>query len=96
MSYELDFLEEALEEWRGLDPSVRQLLKKKLTERCQNPRIPKSRLSGHRDCYKIKLKRGGWRLVYRVEDEALVVLVVAVGKRERSAAYKKMRERLEG
>ncbi len=38
-------------------------------------------------CYKIKLLKQGYRLVYLVEDDVLVVLVLAVAKRERSQAY---------
>ena len=41
-------------------------------------------LSGMSDCYKIKLKAAGYRLVYRVEDDIMYVTVIAVGKRERS------------
>lgn len=41
-------------------------------------------MPGH---FKIKLRASGYRLVYRVEDERVVVVVVAVGKRERGAAY---------
>jgi mRNA interferase RelE/StbE len=44
---------------------------------------------GQRDRYKIKLKSLGYRLVYEVRDAELVVLVVAVGKRERNAAYRR-------
>ena len=47
-------------------------------------------MPGH---YKIKLRASGYRLVYRVEDERVVVVVVAIGKRERGAAYEKARER---
>jgi mRNA interferase RelE/StbE len=39
-------------------------------------------------CYKIKLLKQGFRLVYVVEDDELVVLVLSVGKREDSAAYR--------
>ena len=41
-------------------------------------------MPGH---YKIKLRASGYRLVYRVEDERVVVVVVSVGKRERGVAY---------
>lgn len=41
-----------------------------------------------RDCYKIKLKSAGYRLVYQVEDDVLIVLVIAVGKREQNKVYK--------
>lgn len=40
------------------------------------------------DCYKIKLRAAGYRLVYRVFDERIVVQVVAVGRRDRNLVYK--------
>jgi len=39
------------------------------------------------DCYKIKLRAAGYRLVYQVEDTTVTVIVVAIGKREDSAVY---------
>ena len=39
------------------------------------------------DRYKIKLRSAGYRLVYEVRDRELIVVVVAVGKRERNAVY---------
>ncbi|MBJ5918692.1 type II toxin-antitoxin system RelE/ParE family toxin, partial [Salmonella enterica subsp. enterica serovar Typhimurium] len=45
-------------------------------------------------CYKIKLRAAGVRLVYKVEDGELVILVVAVGKRDKNAVYDTARERL--
>jgi len=88
MNYELSFHPDALDEWRNLDHSVRELFKKKLAERLQNPRIPASKLSGQKDRFKIKLKSVGYRLVYEVRDSEIVIVVVAVGKRERNAVYK--------
>ena len=88
MSYELNFHPDALDEWRKLDKSVREQFKKKLAERLENPRVPASQLSGHKDRFKIKLRNAGYRLVYEVRDKQLVVLVVAVGKRESNAVYK--------
>lgn len=88
MSYELNFHPDALEEWRKLDNSVRDQFKKKLAERLQNPRVPASQLSGQKDRYKIKTRSVGYRLVYEVRDTEIVVVVVAVGKRERNAVYK--------
>jgi mRNA interferase RelE/StbE len=93
MSFELGFLEEALKEWAKLDNSVRSLFKKKLAERLENPRIPSAKLSGHPDRYKIKLRDAGYRLVYEVRDAQLIVVVVAVGKRERNAAYRSADQR---
>ncbi len=87
MSYELNFHPDALDEWRKLDKSVRDQFKKKLSERLENPRVPSARLSSQKDRFKIKLRNAGYRLVYEVRDKQFVVLVVAVGKRERNAVY---------
>ena len=88
MTYELAFLDEALKEWRKLDPATRDQFKTKLTERLQNPKIPAARLHGAKERYKIKLRNAGYRLVYEVRDREVLVLVVAVGKRERNEVYK--------
>ena len=93
MSYELRFHPAALGEWRRLDGTVREQLKRRLAERLENPRVPASRLSGSRNRYKIKLRSAGYRLVYEVHDSALVVLVIAVGKRDRNAVYKTAQRR---
>lgn len=45
-------------------------------------------------CYKIKLLKQGVRLVYCVEDGQLIVLVLAVDKREDNVAYKSATTRL--
>ena len=93
MSFELAFLEEALAEWQRLDGPIRTQLKKKLAERLQTPRVPASKLSGHPDRYKIKLRSVGYRLVYEVRDQQVLVLVIAVGKRDRNAVYRAAAQR---
>ena len=88
MTYELAFLDEALKEWRKLDNATREQFKVKLAERLQNPKVPSARIHGSKERYKIKLRNAGFRLVYQVKDLELLVLVVAVGKRERNEVYK--------
>ena len=87
MTYRLKFKDEALKEWHKLDSTLREQFKKMLTERVQDPRVPAAKLFGHADRYKIKLKSNGYRLVYEVRDAEVVVVVVAIGKRERNAVY---------
>lgn len=88
MTYNLAFRESALKEWKKLDPPIREQFKKKLAERLERPRVESARLSGMPDCYKIKLKSAGYRLVYQVEDRTVTVVVVAIGRRERNFVYK--------
>ena len=75
MTFELEFDPRAWKEW------------KKLAEVLERPRVEANRLHGLPDCYKIKLRGAGYRLVYQVQDERVLVFVVAVGKREREQVY---------
>jgi mRNA interferase RelE/StbE len=94
MTFELAFLPTARKEWDKLDSTIQNQFKKKLSERLEFPRVIASQLSGMADCYKIKLRSSGYRLVYRVDDGELLVIVIAVGKRERSEIYEKARTRI--
>lgn len=93
--YRLKFIPEALAEWNALDGSIKDPLRKALRKRLEQPHLPGSELHGDlRHCYKIKLRKQGYRLVYCVEDDVLVVLVLAVDKREDLAAYRAAIDRL--
>lgn len=94
MTYSLEFDARALKEWQKLGDTVREQLKKKLRAVLLNPRIEANRLHTLPDCYKIKLRSSGYRLVYQVIDLEVVVFVVAVDKREREQAYLKAGKRL--
>lgn len=93
MSYELAFLDVALKDWRKLDANIRDQFKKKLAERLENPRVSSAKLHGAKDRYKIKLRSAGYRLVYEVRDAQLIVLVVAIGRRDKNAAYRAAEDR---
>lgn len=87
MAYQLRFHVLALREWRNLDASIRELFKKKLAERLQEPRVPSAALHGMANCYKIKLHSLGYRLVYRVDQDEIFVTALAVGRREKLRVY---------
>ncbi len=77
MSYELGFKKTALKEWNKLGSTIQTHFKKKLRNVLSNPRIPGS-----------KLRQSGYRLVYEVSDQLVMVTVIAVGKREGAKVYK--------
>ncbi len=93
MPYKLAFLAAALKEWEKLDSNTRAQFKKKLVERLETPRVPSAQLHGSKDRYKIKLRSAGYRLVYEVRDQEIVVLVIAVGRRDHSDIYDKAAKR---
>ena len=94
MTYSLEFDARALKEWQKLGDTVRQQLKKKIAEVLLIPRIEANRLHSLPDCYKIKLRSSGYRLIYQVKDDIVTVFVVAIGKREDEKAYKTADKRL--
>lgn len=94
MSYELEFKKSALKEWNKLGATIQLHFKKKLEKILVEPHIPRAKLTGANNLYKIKLRQSGYRLVYDVNDQIVTVSVVAVGKRERSIVYRNALKRM--
>jgi len=93
MIYSLVYTKLSQKEWGKLDKSIREQFKKKLKERIHTPKVPKDKLSGYANIYKIKLRSSGFRLVYEVKDEQILVLVLSVGKRENNKVYANLNDR---
>jgi mRNA interferase RelE/StbE len=86
--YRLQFVPSAWAEWQALDGSVKEPLRKLLKKRLDSPHVPGGELHGALSgFYKIKLRKQGYRLVYGVEDDILMVMVMAVDKREDASVY---------
>lgn len=83
MTYKLKFTPSAKKEWDKLDNTVKQMLKKALAKRLINPFVQSSKLSNLPiDCYKIKLRTVGYRLIYTVENDELILLVLTINHRD--------------
>ncbi len=93
MSYKIKFLPSAFKEWKKLAPPIQKQFKKKLAERSEVPHNPANQLHGFKNVYKIKLRSVGYRLVYEVNEDEIVIYIIAVGKRERGLIYTKAEER---
>ena len=94
MTYKVVFKRQALKEFQKLPAIISNQFLDKLKEHQQNPHIPSARLHGMKDCYKIKLQSLGYRLVYQVIDQQIVIEVIAVGKRNRNEVYRRAQARL--
>lgn len=95
-TYRLAFEDRARAEWDKLDDSVKEPLRRLLKNRLEFPHIPSAALRGElANCYKIKLLKQGYRLIYQVIDEQLIVLVISVGKRDKNAVYEAALKRLQ-
>lgn len=88
--FTLHFDARALAEWHKLEKQIQEQFKKKLNKLITGVETPspKARLSGlppgH---FKIKQRSSGYRLVYKYEEDKLVILVIAVGRRNRNVVY---------
>ncbi|SST26205.1 type II toxin-antitoxin system RelE family toxin [Acinetobacter baumannii] len=71
MSYELEFSKTALKKFDKLNPQIAEQFIRKLEAILDNPKIPKNKLRGSVDLYKIKLKSAGYRLLYQVKDDVV-------------------------
>jgi mRNA interferase RelE/StbE len=94
-NYQLKFDRDALKEWKKLDGSIKEEFKKALTRRLKSPVVESSRLHGNlSNCFKIKSKSSGYRLIYTVDGEEVVVTVLAIGERDKLKAYNAARKRI--
>jgi mRNA interferase RelE/StbE len=93
MTYKLKFLPSAKKEWDKLDNSIKVQFKNKLKKCLENPYVPANKLRDFDSAYKIKLRSAGYRLVYEVDDQDIIVFVIGVGKRENNAVYNTAKNR---
>lgn len=95
-TYRLAFEDHALVEWNKLDGSVKEPLRRLLKKRLETPHVPSAALHGElTNCYKIMLLKQGYRLIYQVIDQQLIVLVISVGKRDKNTVYEAAMKRLQ-
>lgn len=97
MSYELNYLPEALNDFNELDGSQRKVVRKALEKLKENP-LPRTEggygqwlgnkqgvnLSGF---LKVKLRGAGLRIVYTLKRENDKVLIIIIGAREDEEVY---------
>lgn len=95
LTYRLAFENHARAEWDKLDGSVKEPLRRALKKRLEQPHVLSAALHGDlANCYKIKLLKQCYRLIYQVIDRELIVLVISIGKRDKSAVYEAALKRL--
>jgi len=95
MSYKLHFIKKSKKEWDKLNSTIKEQFKKKLAKRLIEPIVPSDKLSGYENVYKIKLKSSGYRLAYEVKEDKIIIVVLAIGKRENNDIYNSLKKRLD-
>jgi mRNA interferase RelE/StbE len=79
VAFRVEFLPAAERAFWKLTPEVRNRLRPRIDALAEIPRSPGSKKLVGEDRWRIRV--GDWRIVYQVDDDRLVVLVVRVGHR---------------
>ena len=104
MSWIIQYLPEAVEDFRGLDRSQQILIRKAIAKLARNP-LPETeggygKWLGNRDktklagFLKVKLRGAGLRIVYKLIRQEGQVLLVVIGVREDSEVYEEADKRI--
>jgi len=81
MAYEIQFKSSAWKAFKKLQGETRGRVAEAIWALGDNPRPHGSvKLAGQRDLYRIRV--GDYRVIYEIQEKALVVLIVKVGHRK--------------
>ncbi|MEW6126657.1 MAG: type II toxin-antitoxin system RelE/ParE family toxin [Acidobacteriota bacterium] len=84
--YKIEFSRKAERDFKNLEKSVQTRLKPKIDSLAKNPRPSGvKKLEGEEDLYRVRV--GDYRIIYQIQDDKLIVLVVKIG--DRKEIYKK-------
>ncbi len=80
MSYRVEFVRSAAKTYSRLDTVLQRRVDRELNRLSETPRHPGViRLQSADDLYRVRI--GDLRLLFNVEDQVLVVLIVKIGQR---------------
>lgn len=77
--YRIEVRPAALRSLRKLDPQVRKRVQGAIALLADDPRPPNSKRLRGRDAFRVRV--GDYRIIYTVEDDVLLVVVVTLGHR---------------
>jgi mRNA interferase RelE/StbE len=77
--YAVELLASAAKALSRLDRSVQVRIARRIDRLAKDPRAGAFKLSGNDDVWRVRI--GDYRILYRIEDDRLVVLVIRIGHR---------------
>ena len=89
MAYQIEFTRRAEREFFKLPPDVQKQLAPVLDSLAEDPRQPGVKFFAGTDGIH-RIRSGDYRILYRIQDDVLVVLVVRVANRR--DAYRRLRD----
>jgi len=98
MAYKVEFLPEAAQEFAALDGSLKKIAAKQIDKLAEKPELGEALgkrmgidLTGYRKMY---FGKKAFRIVYEIQRQKLLILIIGIGKRERAEIYKEVARRL--
>ena len=99
MNFKIQFIQEAVNDYRSLDGSIKKLVNEKIDKLKENPFLSEALgnknnidLTGY---YKIYVAKKAYRIVYRiVKNEIEIVEIWGIGKRDKMEIYKIIGKRI--
>ena len=98
MVYKVEFLPEAAQEFEALDGSLKKIAAKQIDKLAGKPELGEALgkrmgidLTGYRKMY---FGKKAFRIVYEIQRQKLLILIIGIGKRERAEIYKEVARRL--
>src|SRR3972149_5380942 len=98
MAYKVEFLPEAAKGFEALDGSLKRIAAKQIDKLAERPELgePLEKrmgidLTGYR---KIYFGKKAYGIVYEIQRQKLLILIIGIGKRERAEIYKEVARRL--
>jgi len=80
LSYRIEFVRSAAKSYRQLDPVLQRRVDRELSRLSEAPRhVGVIRLQANDELYRVRI--GDVRLIFSVEDDMLLVLIVKIGQR---------------
>ncbi len=79
MTYQVEFTSKASKQLGKLSKDIQQRIKTKVYELVENPRPSGVVKLENSDKYRIRV--GSYRVLYQIEDDLLIVIVVRIGHR---------------
>jgi len=80
MKYKILVAEQAIKDLEKLPGKIRRQILEKIDSLADNPRPPGSEKLQGADLYRIR--SGDYRVIYKIKDDNLIVLVVRIGHRK--------------
>jgi mRNA interferase RelE/StbE len=98
MAFSVEFLPQAAREFEALDSSLKKVAARQIDKLAESPDLGKPLgkrmgidLTGYRTTY---FGKRAYRIVYEIQRNRLVILIIGIGERERAEIYREVAGRL--